>query len=170
MEKWTRHAGTHALNICIANRDTLRKIVPYPNARRPFLGIIESGFIAAHGNRIDRQLIGGRRRDTMDRGIPGAKAFDFAVPSERDAGLEGAIRFVVRKLENLGISGIDRRRLTIHRHIGALEGRNANQVEGSCSQLESEYIRVRGHVLSNVIVRPAKPEGAAFSTRIRTRS
>src|SRR6266446_5488833 len=86
--------------------------------------------------------------------------------SECDAGLDGAIGLVVDELQYLGICCVDRRRLTIGCHIGAFEGRNAYGLEQSRRKLEPEYIRIGSDVISDVIVRAAKPEPSPFSTRI----
>src|SRR5437667_884822 len=102
--------------------------------------------------------------------MPGAEVLDFAIPSECDTSLDSAISLVVGELQHLGICRIDRHRLTIRGHVRAFEGRNAYGIERSRGKLESEYIRIGSHVISDVIVRAAKPEPSAFSTRIRTGS
>src|SRR5438552_10610373 len=168
MEERTRDACTHALDVGIPDGDALRKIVSHPDARGPLLGIDQDRFVAAHGNGIDCQLIGRDNGQTLACRIPGAEVLDLPVPSECDSGLDRTIGFVIDELQHLLVCGVDRYGLTVIGHISTFEFRNPYSVERACRELEPKYIRVGGYVIPDVIVRPAEPKSAAFSTRIGT--
>src|SRR5207245_6674904 len=93
---------------------------------------------------------------------------NLPLPIKSYSGLDRTIGFVINELQHLLICGVDRCGLTVIGHIGTFEFRNPYTVERACRELEPKYIRVGGHVIPDVIVRPAEPKSAAFSTRIGT--